>query len=312
MIKRILPLLLATLVLQGCHPKEKAALDSSFHAEIALSTNRIRIGEPILMTATVTHPANEPVVWPDLNQGRDLLVRSQQNSTRQLNETTAQTEAQIKFTSFSITNHIISTGTLVCAEEEIPFPFATFEVVSSLSETNAAMPGLKAVATWDPPSWTYKLWAALVVILLGALGAGLVAWWHVRRSKGPVPGPPPPPPHETALTALAALRQSPWLESVQPEPFFTEISLILRTYIEAALGVRAREQTTEEFMYSTGRSDALTPHQKDLITQFLIQCDLVKFAKAQANREHMLEALDTAVHFVQETANLAASKEGDA
>ena len=69
---------------------------------------------------------------------------------------------------------------------------------------------------------------------------------------------------------------------MQPETaraFGIEASETIREYIEQRFGIVATQRTTEEFMQSVlaGANSSLAQH-RELLSQFLQQCDLVKFA----------------------------------
>ncbi len=85
------------------------------------------------------------------------------------------------------------------------------------------------------------------------------------------------------------------------EPFYVRLSSILRQYIEWRFKLRAPEQTTEEFLALA--SGGLIVTHRDLLSTFLHQCDLVKFARHQPDRSDMQNAFDSAVAFIEQTAD---------
>ena len=82
-----------------------------------------------------------------------------------------------------------------------------------------------------------------------------------------------------------------WIED--PERFAVEVSEAARKYLEDRFGLRAPERTTEEFLAELSGSVALDGRHKELLADFLTRCDLVKFARAVADRSE-LEALHRA------------------
>lgn len=149
---------------------------------------------------------------------------------------------------------------------------------------------IKGLVPVPMPWWVWALVATAVV----ALAAGI--WWWRRRKPAPVinPATPPPTPFEIALAALAKLRSA----NLPVEDFYTELSDIVRQFIEGRYGLRAPERTTEEFLAEA----QLPAHQMDLLRAFLVECDLVKFARHQpalADRERAFAAVEK---FVRESA----------
>ena len=152
----------------------------------------------------------------------------------------------------------------------------------------------------SPPPLPRWVWA-IPTIILAALATALLVRAGLRRRRRR-PAPPPPPPHAAALDALARLRERGWIEAGAVEPFFVEVSRIVRVYIEGRFGLRAPEQTTEEFLRAAGASAALAPEARALAAAFLEQCDLVKFARARPGAAEMRGALAAAERLVRETA----------
>ncbi|MFA7006424.1 MAG: hypothetical protein WC429_20450, partial [Verrucomicrobiia bacterium] len=65
--------------------------------------------------------------------------------------------------------------------------------------------------------------------------------------------------------------------------------------------LRAAEQTTEEFLQDMARSQRMRPTHKELLEEFLTQCDLVKFARFRPGPKDMETVLAAAMRFVDET-----------
>jgi hypothetical protein len=120
------------------------------------------------------------------------------------------------------------------------------------------------------PLWQVAAWLAGAALL----AAAIYAW---RRWKNR-----PPPPRrwerfEIALQRLDAAR--PLMQASTVREFSIAISDVVRQYIEDALQVTATHRTTEEFLRDLLGSPnaALTAHRQ-LLAEFLHQCDIAKFA----------------------------------
>ena len=79
------------------------------------------------------------------------------------------------------------------------------------------------------------------------------------------------------------------------------VSDAIRQYIERQFRLRAAEQTTEEFLQDMTRSQRLRPTHKELLADFLTQCDLVKFARFRPGPKETEAVLAAAIRFVDET-----------
>ncbi len=147
------------------------------------------------------------------------------------------------------------------------------------------------------------LWMWLVAAAIGLALAGGLLWWLRRRAQQPAPPPPPRPAHELALESLQRLQRDNLMEQQAIEPFYVRLSAILRQYIEWRFRLRAPEQTTEEFLADALASGGLIATHRNLLSSFLHQCDLVKFARHQPDRNDMQNAFDSAKVFIEQTAN---------
>jgi len=115
------------------------------------------------------------------------------------------------------------------------------------------------------------------------------------------------PPHEVAYERLDQLRQRNLPAHGQIKEFFSELSDIIRRYIEGRFHIDAPEMTTEEFLWSLKQSIELSNNHKSLLQDFLNCCDLVKFAKYGPSTEEIDKSFDSAKRFVDETKPLLES-----
>jgi hypothetical protein len=85
--------------------------------------------------------------------------------------------------------------------------------------------------------------------------------------------------------------------------FSTAVSDIVRSYIEGRFDMVATHRTTEEFLHDLLHSsrDSLVRHRA-LLSEFLHQCDLVKFAGISLTVQNMQSLHQSARAFVLETA----------
>ncbi len=109
------------------------------------------------------------------------------------------------------------------------------------------------------------------------------------------------PAHEIALEKLTQLEKENLLIKGLLKLFYGKISGILRHYIEDRFELNAPERTTEEFLAELKYSAALSEEDKKLLTQFLQQCDLVKFAKHHPAQQQVESTFTIVRDFVEKT-----------
>ena len=104
------------------------------------------------------------------------------------------------------------------------------------------------------------------------------------------------------MDALRALVARNLVAEGRIEAFFVLLSGIVRSYIEDGFGVRAPEQTTEEFLQRVAGAPALAAHRASL-APFLQVADEVKFAQHQPEDVVIQRAFATARDFIEQTAD---------
>ncbi|MBC2603712.1 hypothetical protein [Puniceicoccus vermicola] len=79
------------------------------------------------------------------------------------------------------------------------------------------------------------------------------------------------------------------------------LSRVLREYIEASTGIRAPEQTTEEFLANAAEAseNRIPPEAIEELGSFLALMDEAKYARRLLSPEEMQSLFDSANHFVE-------------
>lgn len=200
------------------------------------------------------------------------------------------------------------------AEANAPVTTVATEPVSVLVESLLAQGDAgDAISDIAPPlAQPLNRWLLAGLGLAGVLAVALVVYVVRRRQRRIVPPPPPLPPHLLAYQALDRLLATDLLDTHQIKAFYESLSAILRHYIEQRFGLKAPEQTTEEFLTELGRVGsagggqlcssivATTSHQL-LLRDFLSHCDLVKFARHTPARSEAEESVERCRCFIRET-----------
>ena len=142
-------------------------------------------------------------------------------------------------------------------------------------------------------------WLGRVAMILVVAGLVALAWWWRHRHKAATA----PPETRLSPEERARRRLQAALDRIdQPEPFVTEVSEIARTYLEERFGLHAPDRTTEEFLAELSDSAAVDARHKTLLADFLTRCDLVKFARLEADRRELEDLHAAAGRLVDETA----------
>ena len=163
------------------------------------------------------------------------------------------------------------------------------------TELRPARPALPELAD---PWWErhgLRLAGALAVLAAGV--AAVAAVLRRRRS----PERTRASAFERASGRLARLRAGGLPEGAGADPWYVELSDIVRRYVEERFSLRAPELTTEEFLLEAGRSAELSAPHRALLSDFLERCDRVKFARYRPGAGESREALEVAERFLAES-----------
>lgn len=291
-------------LLVACRPAEK---DEDMEAtlwsiSISISTNEITAGDPVRLRIDAVHPTRTRVDWPTLSE--TFRVRDEANRQELVGEGKLRSTRLMTITAFRTGSHRLTKEPLKFRQPDDSLkigelPDIHIEVRSLLSEEEIALQPIRDPLEWPSriPRWVYVFSGVTMLAFLAGLG---VAYWMKREPALPEASPPPPP-HDKARKALWALLAKGYIEQGLVEPFYTELSLIVRQYLEDRFMLRAPESTTEEFIRDAGRSGALSPDHQSLVNDFLQQCDLVKFARFRPTAQDMETAYAAADRLVTET-----------
>ena len=81
--------------------------------------------------------------------------------------------------------------------------------------------------------------------------------------------------------------------------FYVELTMVVRRYIERAHGIRAPEQTTQEFLAAAAGHPVFTPEVLAQLRAFLESADMVKFAGQEATRPMTNDATAKAKRYIE-------------
>ncbi|NTV82670.1 MAG: hypothetical protein HGA23_00035 [Bacteroidales bacterium] len=280
-------------------------------ATAKLEKDAIRIGDQIRMELTVTVPAGSRLQWPML---LDTLARNIEILRKSGIDTVSSDKEQFTLkqeliiTSFDSGTYVIRpilfkynrTGdTLTFFTETMPLTLDVQTIqTDAAQDIKPIKPPLKAPVTFRE----MLPWIGLVLLIL--IIAALVYYYYKKKKLQP------PvvatrlnttiPPYEAAIEALDSLRLKKLWQSGRTKEYYSELTEIVREYIELRFPVRAMEMTTSEINAAL-RQTEVSATSREKLNQVLILADLVKFAKEQPlpleNEQSMIQCVD----FVRET-----------
>jgi hypothetical protein len=174
----------------------------------------------------------------------------------------------------------------------------TVEITSAYAKETPSLSDLHAAAnplalSGRIPSWIWAILAAAIVLAIA-----VVILWR-RRKRERAAASVVLSPEELARRELDKLAASGWMET-DVKLYFVEVTAIVRRYIERTTGIRAPEQTTEEFLREMKQVGNVCGARFSVsaLEDFLESADLVKFAAYEPRREDIHESFHRAEAFI--------------
>lgn len=284
-------------------------------AEAKIDQTTIRIGDQTKLHLVVHQPANERVIFPKL---ADTLTEKVQIVGAGKPDTTAdknEPKSIIIDQSYTITGFDAGTYTIppftfgtsggVLKTNELTLQVATVKVDTTKGIYDIKQPLAVSYTFFD---WLRDNWYLVVLPLLAIL---LIIWLIYYLRKRPKKEPviqiaqqPGLPPHQIALSKLKELRDKKLWQQDDVKQYHSEISDIIREYMEKRYGIKAHEKTTDEIFACLKYLD-IAEENKNSLWQMLRLADLVKFAKEKPLPADNEQSMDNAINFVLKTQQLA-------
>lgn len=285
---------LALLLSAGCWLLATFSFSQNITATATLDTNAILIGQQTKLKLKVEYKTDQGEMKIEFPKISDTIIKQI--------EVVSQSKVEKYIPDSSDMSRMAQEKTLIITSFDSgyyaipPFLFIVNGDSTKATETDALLLSVNTVAVdttknimdIKPPievpfSWKeylpYVYWGLGGLAVLAAL---ILLARYVLKKKKPVPVPeiivPKIPPHITALERLEKLKEEKLWQQGKLKQFHSEISEILRQYIEHRFYIPAMEQVTDEILYAFRTAEA-PEEQKMKLRHTLILADLVKFAK---------------------------------
>jgi hypothetical protein len=278
-LRRVVLIAAAALAVAGARAQEVSATSR-------LDSSSILIGDWLALHIEVDHPSTVTITMPALPDtfGGIDVVRRDKPAVATANGDRVKESATFIITAFDSGMHIVPPLEVFytlpgdTSRHSARTAPAVFNVVGIAVDTSAEIKDIK------PPLGVSLTLADLLPYIIALLLIGGITWLVIyirrRRRMGVplIPEAPPQPAHEVALEALRALESEKVWQRGLLKDFYSQLTDILRVYLERRFGILAMEMTSEEILSSAAIS-SLSRDVRDPLRTLLTSADLVKFAK---------------------------------
>jgi hypothetical protein len=169
------------------------------------------------------------------------------------------------------------------------------DVQSNLGDT---APDLANVDPMLGPFGTSSIRTTTWVIGLFVVAISLALVLFLRSRKKKSIKQPALAPDVIASLELDRLIQEDLPRQGRVKEFYLRLTGIVREYIEGTTGLRAPEQTTEEFLREVRHSDRFDGSHAVRLQDFLEAADMVKYAAQQPNEDNISQSVSRAKEFI--------------
>lgn len=277
-----------------------ATLDSAYILMGNVTGLNIEIVEPVNVTSQVG-------IIPQTMPSEVEIVGEISSDTVILNDNMRQITRRLIIQSFDSGAYTLPPVIYQSESDTILSNTVTLKVnpvdVSDLEDIHANADILSLKSHWYDflPDWIIDYWGWLLLTILLVAGGVCAVLIYTKRMNVPfMPVKKPVPPYEMAKQRLETLHDQHLCEKGQEREFYTELTDILREYIDKRFGINAMEMTTGQILTQLNANPETKPSEK-LMRQILEVADFVKFAKLRPLPEDNTKSYISAIEFVENT-----------
>ena len=275
--------------------------------------DKVSPAENLMVTLTVEAPSQLVVTLPDLRDRFSGFAMAEDFATDpvEANGRTRQTfrwkltpepaAQRYRLAPFAVETHDKRTA------PEQRASFATKPVIfpgEGARPTVTGDPEVVPVPEWIPPTAkTVTLWIFIALAGIAALAAIVFGLTKLSRRVREFRMSP----MERAMAELQRLLGRNLPSRGLYKEFYIELTMVVRRYIERTHGIRAPEQTTQEFLAAASQSPLFTADVIAQLRTFLESADLVKFAGQEASPAMADDATSKARTYIEKDASETSS-----
>jgi len=289
------------------------AWGQGYKATAQLEPNVILIGDQLNLSLKFSFPSGTQVVWPSIKDtilgNIQVISRTNVDTSWSADKKNLQLSQKLRLTCFDSGFYTIPP--IRFYYRNLPDTTIRFEqteiqilTVHTLAvDTTLAIKPIKGPVKIPFSILEYLPW--IVAGLLFLIIAFFLLYYLIRRRKGePIFLLRPSvkyQPHEWALMELEKLRLKKLWQAGKMKEYHTELTDILRKYIEDRFHLMAMESTTGEILEDLEEKTGILKEYRTTLGDILSMADLVKFAKYLPLPEDHEHSLEYAVDFINKT-----------
>lgn len=253
--------------------------------EVYVDTTQIKIGEQIKYIIKVNNA--KTVIFPKLKL--DSLKKIEVVKTLPTDSLKNSFEKKYILTSFDSGTYKIPQQEIAVNNKKLLTKALEINVLNvKVDTTKQGLYPIKSIKK-EPKTWAdynHLFWWIVSVILLLLLAIGLILYFLLKKKKEKGKPKVYIPPIQEALQRLKKLDEKQLLQQEKLKIYYSELTDIVRTYIEKDIKIPALESTTNELIstitdFNNSSKLAISKETIANLKEILTSADLVKFAKSK-------------------------------
>lgn len=291
-----------------------SALGQGPQATASLDAGTILIGDQVNLTLGLSIQAGTQVVWPSLKDtilGKIRVIdRTKVDTAWSADKKNLKLTQKLRLTCFDSGFYTIPPIRFYyrhLPDTTIRFEQSNMQILTVHTvavDTTQAIKPIKGPIKVPFSILDYLPWIIGILVFLAIVG--FLLFYFIKRRKGePIFVLRPAiryQPHETALMELEKLRVKKLWQAGKTKEYHTELTDILRKYIEDRFHLMALESTTAEILEDLKENTEIPEKSLNSLRDVLSMADLVKFAKYLPLPEDHERSLEEAIEFIHRTA----------
>lgn len=276
-----------------------------------IDTSMIRIGEQTNLTLKTSFKSGLKVIFPTF---KDSIVKGVEIVSVGKIDTVFSSEAlqnesmsqDIRITAFDSGFYAIPPFRLVVGEDTMETNPLLLEVRTVEVDTTQAIRSIHGPLSvhysfmdWIKDNYQWILLGISLVLI----AFGIYIYLKKRKNKPIIEKQTPKitiPPDVEAIEKLKHIAERKLWQAGETKLYYTEITDVLRNYLEGRFRVSAVEKTTDELM-ATIRLKPISDEERENLRELFRLADLVKFAKEKPIDGENEQSMKTAVQFIHHT-----------
>ncbi|MBK8808572.1 MAG: hypothetical protein IPO21_18835 [Bacteroidales bacterium] len=273
-----------------------------------IDTNQILIGDQISFTLTCIQDSKLKVQFPHIN---DTIIKGVEIVEAKDADTTNKEAEQFTvhktytITSFDSGAYMLPVGPFIVDNDTI-LGKSIFLSVNTMP-IDTAQASIKPIKLpYEQPLTFEDIW---IWVAIGILWIAIIVGLYIYQKrlnkrlsqKDRKPNIPSEPAHVTALKALDSLKNKQLWQSEKHKEYYSQLTEILRLYLELRYSINALEKTTDEIIDELYAQNVTESGIVLELKQILTTADLVKFAKQKPVAEENVNNLDLAYKIIDKT-----------